>query len=110
MADADLLDAGVVFGTGFAPFRGGPLQYSCRETGAAGLERPEAAPGPTSRPMPADYAGPALGVMSPKNTRGVGPSFTSPWEWPALHRYRSPGPTGKVRPSRTPWPVPSRIR
>ncbi|MER3547241.1 MAG: 3-hydroxyacyl-CoA dehydrogenase [Rhodanobacteraceae bacterium] len=25
--DADLLDAGVVFGTGFAPFRGGPIQY-----------------------------------------------------------------------------------
>jgi 3-hydroxyacyl-CoA dehydrogenase/enoyl-CoA hydratase/3-hydroxybutyryl-CoA epimerase len=25
--DADLLDAGVIFGTGFAPFRGGPLQY-----------------------------------------------------------------------------------
>ena len=28
VADADLLDAGVVFGTGFAPFRGGPLQYA----------------------------------------------------------------------------------
>lgn len=26
--DADLLDAGIVFGTGFAPFRGGPLYYS----------------------------------------------------------------------------------
>ncbi len=26
--DADLLDAGVVFGTGFAPFRGGPLHYA----------------------------------------------------------------------------------
>ena len=25
--DADLLDAGVIFGTGFAPFRGGPIQY-----------------------------------------------------------------------------------
>ncbi len=23
--DADLLDAGVIFGTGFAPFRGGPM-------------------------------------------------------------------------------------
>lgn len=26
--DSDLLDAGVVFGTGFAPFRGGPLYYT----------------------------------------------------------------------------------
>ena len=25
--DADLLDAGIIFGTGFAPFRGGPLNY-----------------------------------------------------------------------------------
>lgn len=30
--DAELLDAGVIFGTGFAPFRGGPIQY-IRETG-----------------------------------------------------------------------------
>jgi len=27
VSDADLLDAGVIFGTGFAPFRGGPLQH-----------------------------------------------------------------------------------
>ncbi|ALO47222.1 3-hydroxyacyl-CoA dehydrogenase NAD-binding domain-containing protein [Pseudohongiella spirulinae] len=27
VADADLLDAGMIFGTGFAPFRGGPLYY-----------------------------------------------------------------------------------
>jgi 3-hydroxyacyl-CoA dehydrogenase/enoyl-CoA hydratase/3-hydroxybutyryl-CoA epimerase len=33
VADADLLDAGVIFGTGFAPFRGGPIQY-IRDTGA----------------------------------------------------------------------------
>jgi len=26
--DADLLDAGMIFGTGFAPFRGGPVQYA----------------------------------------------------------------------------------
>lgn len=32
VSDADLLDAGVIFGTGFAPFRGGPIQY-VRETG-----------------------------------------------------------------------------
>jgi len=33
VADADLLDAGVIFGTGFAPFRGGPIQH-IRDTGA----------------------------------------------------------------------------
>ena len=39
VADADLLDAGVIFGTGFAPFRGGPIQY-IRDTGVdAVLER-----------------------------------------------------------------------
>ncbi len=27
VADADLLDTGVIFGTGFAPFRGGPVNY-----------------------------------------------------------------------------------
>ncbi|MDE2024371.1 MAG: hypothetical protein KGJ18_09210, partial [Gammaproteobacteria bacterium] len=32
--DADLLDAGVIFGTGFAPFRGGPINY----IRAAGVE------------------------------------------------------------------------
>ncbi len=26
--DADLLDAGMIFGTGFAPFRGGPMNYA----------------------------------------------------------------------------------
>jgi 3-hydroxyacyl-CoA dehydrogenase/enoyl-CoA hydratase/3-hydroxybutyryl-CoA epimerase len=36
VADAELLDAGVIFGTGFAPFRGGPIQY-IRETGADAL-------------------------------------------------------------------------
>jgi 3-hydroxyacyl-CoA dehydrogenase/enoyl-CoA hydratase/3-hydroxybutyryl-CoA epimerase len=30
-ADDDLLDAGVIFGTGFAPFRGGPLAYILSE-------------------------------------------------------------------------------
>jgi 3-hydroxyacyl-CoA dehydrogenase/enoyl-CoA hydratase/3-hydroxybutyryl-CoA epimerase len=30
--DADLLDAGLIFGTGFAPFRGGPIRYA-RERG-----------------------------------------------------------------------------
>ncbi len=34
VADEDLIDAGVIFGTGFAPFRGGPLRYA-RERGPA---------------------------------------------------------------------------
>ena len=37
VADADLLDAGVIFGTGFAPFRGGPIQY-IKSVGAAPLK------------------------------------------------------------------------
>ena len=36
VGDADLLDAGVIFGTGFAPFRGGPIEY-IRQTGVAVL-------------------------------------------------------------------------
>ncbi len=37
VADAELLDAGVIFGTGFAPFRGGPIQY-IRDSGAEVLQ------------------------------------------------------------------------
>jgi len=36
--DADLLDAGIIFGTGFAPFRGGPLQYA-RDRGIEAVEQ-----------------------------------------------------------------------
>jgi 3-hydroxyacyl-CoA dehydrogenase/enoyl-CoA hydratase/3-hydroxybutyryl-CoA epimerase len=36
VTDADLLDAGVIFGTGFAPFRGGPINYA-RERGVAAV-------------------------------------------------------------------------
>jgi 3-hydroxyacyl-CoA dehydrogenase / enoyl-CoA hydratase / 3-hydroxybutyryl-CoA epimerase len=36
VSDADLLDAGAIFATGFAPFRGGPLQYA-RERGVANV-------------------------------------------------------------------------
>ena len=35
-ADADLLDGGVIFGSGFAPFRGGPMQH-IRDAGAGVL-------------------------------------------------------------------------
>lgn len=37
VSDADLLDAGVIFGTGFAPFRGGPLHYA-RNRGTAEVQ------------------------------------------------------------------------
>jgi len=43
--DQDLLDAGIIFGTGFAPFRGGPMNYSLRE----GVD--------TIRQSMSDYAG-----------------------------------------------------
>jgi 3-hydroxyacyl-CoA dehydrogenase / enoyl-CoA hydratase / 3-hydroxybutyryl-CoA epimerase len=51
--DADLLDAGMIFGTGFAPFRGGPLHYA-RARGVAAvvarLEELAARHGPRFRP------------------------------------------------------------
>jgi len=37
VADAELLDAGVIFGTGFAPFRGGPIEH-IKTVGAAKLK------------------------------------------------------------------------
>lgn len=39
--DADVLDAGMIFGTGFAPFRGGPLNY-LRAVGAGQAAEPAA--------------------------------------------------------------------
>jgi len=55
VANADLLDAGVIFGTGFAPFRGGPIQY-VRETGVdallARLQQLQAQHGPRFAPRP----------------------------------------------------------
>jgi 3-hydroxyacyl-CoA dehydrogenase/enoyl-CoA hydratase/3-hydroxybutyryl-CoA epimerase len=38
VGDLDSLDAGVIFGTGFAPFRGGPMQYA-RERGIAAMRQ-----------------------------------------------------------------------
>jgi 3-hydroxyacyl-CoA dehydrogenase/enoyl-CoA hydratase/3-hydroxybutyryl-CoA epimerase len=38
VADADLADAGVIFGTGFAPFRGGPLYWHNGTKNTKGLE------------------------------------------------------------------------
>src|SRR4051812_23271548 len=36
VAEADLVDAGLIFGTGFAPFRGGPLHYVAHGKAAGG--------------------------------------------------------------------------
>jgi 3-hydroxyacyl-CoA dehydrogenase/enoyl-CoA hydratase/3-hydroxybutyryl-CoA epimerase len=53
--DLDLLDAGVIFGAGFAPFRGGPVRYAV-ETGVARivarLEDLAARHGPRFSPRP----------------------------------------------------------
>jgi 3-hydroxyacyl-CoA dehydrogenase/enoyl-CoA hydratase/3-hydroxybutyryl-CoA epimerase len=38
VADAEQLDAGVIFGTGFAPFRGGPINH-IRAAGPEGVAR-----------------------------------------------------------------------
>jgi len=53
--DADLLDAGMIFGTGFAPFRGGPLHYiheQGMDTVRSRLEALEARHGARFRPDP----------------------------------------------------------
>jgi len=39
VADADMLDAGVIFATGFAPFRGGPMRHIQTETRTALREK-----------------------------------------------------------------------
>ena len=43
VADADLVDAGAIFGTGFAPFRGGPLHYATTNVAPAPVVRSSAA-------------------------------------------------------------------
>ncbi len=53
--DADLLDAGMVFGTGFAPFTGGPMKYLESRGKEATLQRLkdfEASYGPRFKPDP----------------------------------------------------------
>ena len=53
--DLELLDAGVIFGTGFAPFTGGPIHYA-RQRGVEAvidrLENLETACGPRFKPRP----------------------------------------------------------
>jgi len=40
VADSDLVDAGAIFGTGFAPFRGGPLHYAQEAAARAASSAP----------------------------------------------------------------------
>lgn len=53
--DADVLDAGMVFGTGFAPFRGGPLHYLDTVAGDRTAAPP---PEPSKDPEPEPPAAP----------------------------------------------------
>ena len=50
VADADLVDAGAIFGTGFAPFRGGPIHYA--ESSARGVTAPLAPRSSPDTPAP----------------------------------------------------------
>ena len=53
VANTELTDAGVIFGTGFAPFRGGPMHYARSlgiENVLAELERLEGRFGPRFAP------------------------------------------------------------
>ncbi|MGY6554634.1 MAG: 3-hydroxyacyl-CoA dehydrogenase NAD-binding domain-containing protein [Wenzhouxiangella sp.] len=61
VADAELLDAGMIFGTGFAPFRGGPLHYLA--------ERDKASPAlPATTDTPAEpVAEDGPGIDEPAN-------------------------------------------
>jgi 3-hydroxyacyl-CoA dehydrogenase/enoyl-CoA hydratase/3-hydroxybutyryl-CoA epimerase len=69
VADGDLLDAGAVFGTGFAPFRGGPLHYIRTEGAATVLERLKALEASCgSRFAPDPGWGELLAADKPKKT------------------------------------------
>ncbi|MEM7053529.1 MAG: 3-hydroxyacyl-CoA dehydrogenase NAD-binding domain-containing protein [Pseudomonadota bacterium] len=52
--NAELLDAGMIFGTGFAPFRGGPMRYLETQEQAAGKEAAAAKPALTEVPKPTE--------------------------------------------------------
>jgi len=54
--NADLLDAGMIFGTGFAPFRGGPMHFLDSLAEREGRTSPEDKPEP--KPDPETEAGP----------------------------------------------------
>lgn len=49
VADVDLLDAGMVFGTGFPPFRGGPMYYLAHRDIQPTVPEPAEAPAPADQ-------------------------------------------------------------
>ncbi|OZI57068.1 3-hydroxyacyl-CoA dehydrogenase NAD-binding domain-containing protein [Bordetella genomosp. 1] len=59
VADAELADAGVIFGTGFAPFTGGPLHYRAHR-GAASAPASAAAPPRATRTDTSETGGSGL--------------------------------------------------
>ncbi len=64
---ADLVDAGVIFGTGFAPFRGGPLHYKAIASGPARLRTADR---PAGRSAAAEQAGRMTFAVT-RHDRGV---------------------------------------
>ncbi len=67
--DADLIDAAVIFGTGFAPFRGGPLTYARSRGVAAVVERLEELATRYGTAFPAGFRlGPGHGRRRPEPT------------------------------------------
>lgn len=60
--EADLLDAGVIFGTGFAPFRGGPLAYARARGMGAVVRRLEELEGRYGKRFTPDAGWSALGA------------------------------------------------
>ena len=72
VADADLIDAGVIFGSGFAPFRGGPLRYAAGARRCRSRRAPGSARGAAWRTLPPR---PGLGELQ-QFPRGVIPSGT----------------------------------
>lgn len=79
VADADLLDAGMVFGTGFAPFRGGPARFAASlgySTAIHLLEGLATRHGPRFLPD-AGWTDPNLARLAPNmEVRHDAPNFT----------------------------------
>ncbi len=65
--DADALDAGMIFGTGFAPFRGGPLHY-LRQLESEGKTRPLEEPQVPAEVLDEEAGGDGTEDKAPRET------------------------------------------